>query len=181
MAVIDFDAARRERQAKTDPITFRLGGETFTVRRLITLGEAWVDKLPPAPERFEAAEAESFLLLAQTIAGVYLDPEDRERWWSIFDDPARGVEGDDLLEVIARLSEEVTGRPLSPPPASANGRKAKTNGSTSSSTPAATSDRPSSTRRTGKGSRGSNGRRTTPPALKAGRTSATGSRGTTPS
>lgn len=184
MDCIDFDAARAERRQQTEPLTFRLGGETFTVRA-IGLGDIWLDELhgdnlPAAPERFAPTTPGGRQLLETArVVAHRIVVEDRERWWSIFDEERDPIDAADLYDVVDGLTKAMVARPTSPSGGSAAGRNGKTNGTPSNSEPDGTSEPTSSKSARGKGSAGSNGSPTKRSRKKATATSRTGSRGAT--
>lgn len=138
MPNIDFDAARRERLRRDDPLTFTLGGETFRCRDAIGLADLWAEPPDPPKDIAEGATTEQGLIwlrFAQTIT-TYIVDDDIERWWSLFEpDHDEIIQGRDLIDIANRLSEEYTGRPLSPSGDSSTGPPATTTGSNSSSEP----------------------------------------------
>lgn len=138
MPNIDFDAARRERLRREDPLTFTLGGESFLCRDAIGLADVWGEPPEPPKDIAEGATtdmARTWMRLAQIIT-TYIVPEDLDRWWALFSpETDEIIQGKDLLNVVDRLTEEFTGRPTSPSDGSPNGQSGGTTGSTSSSEP----------------------------------------------
>lgn len=138
MPNIDFDAARRERQRRDDPLTFELGGETFKCRDALGVCDLW-NEPPEPPERIVKGAthpvARTFLLVARDIAQLLI-PAELDRWWALFDpDHPELIQGEDLLDVLNRLSEEYTSRPTSPSDDSSNGQPDGGTGSNSNSEP----------------------------------------------
>lgn len=130
----DFDAARAELLRGAEPVSFTLGGETFVCRPVVPMGDIWRGGIK-APERFTADQpgGRIFLQFSEQVA-LFLAPKDRDRFWSIFDDPEGEVIGAELITIVNWLTEVYTGRPQSPSTASPSGLPAVT-GSPSSSTP----------------------------------------------
>lgn len=139
MPNLDFDAARRERQRQRehDPLTFTLGGQTFHVRDDFGLADLWAEHPEPPKTIADGATTERavlFLNLARSAAS-FLIPDDLDRWWGLFD-PATAeiIKGEDLLDVVNGLNEEISGRPTSPSSDSSDSPPTVT-GPTSSSPP----------------------------------------------
>lgn len=127
MAHKDFGAARREARPDDDPITFSLGGETFTVPEPFpALPLMDLASLDPETDGPEAARAFRDCLLAM------LDDGDHSR----FRKACAKVRADsDLLgDIVKWVLAEVTGRPTR--------RRSSSGGSPSSTGPSSSGDSP---------------------------------------
>jgi hypothetical protein len=121
MAHADFDAMRAERRRMlaADPITFRLGGETFTCRdqpplsHLLQVGD--IDDL----ER--ASLAEIVQTIADMVDGLLVD-DDRPRWQEMLLSTGHDLDAVDLIELAGYLTEQYVSRPSRPPTGSSDGR-----------------------------------------------------------
>lgn len=130
MAPLDFDAARKERLRKRDPIMFTLGGETFTCLPFVPFGVAW--GLVDTPETPDASTPAAAYKNLATFVADCLIPADVDRWWQLFVSKTEPIDGDTLLEVVNALSAAYTGRPTSPSTGSPAGRRKATGRSKSS-------------------------------------------------
>lgn len=114
----DFDAEARERLAKKTASTFRLGGETFTIRRKVR------------PEAFTAytnmdendPDASKSLSVIDDMLLAIIVPGDQQKYIEVReyngDDEDRVVGLEDLMDVVLWCVEEVTGRPPTQPSSS---------------------------------------------------------------
>jgi hypothetical protein len=118
----DFDAARRERQAKRVPVQFTLGGERFTLLPVIPIGSAF--DLIDAPEITSSDDMGSTAVraLCSFIAGSLADGQ-TERWEAVLRSTADPVDPESILEVATYITEVYTGRPTGPSTGSSDGRK----------------------------------------------------------
>jgi hypothetical protein len=118
----DFAAARQEHD--DDPITFKLGGQVFGVRRRIPAGYL-LD--------VSAVEQDPALLAVYLNAALLDDDTDENdessavRFDRLLHDPHalgknKPVEIDLLSDIVAYVIEEQTGRPTKPPAHSPRGR-----------------------------------------------------------
>lgn len=139
MATHDFDAARKERLRERDPISFRLGGQTFTCLPVIPVGA--VLDLEAAPE-IDDDEARAAKELARFIDNTLVEA-DRERFQQLLRNRAEPIDGTALFQVAVFLAGEYTARPTSPSTGSSGGRG--TDGATSSSPPDTTASATSET------------------------------------
>lgn len=140
----DFDAARAERLRGTDPVTFTIGGETFTCVPSPCVGDALA--LADAPERGDNP-SEALRAIIGFVRAL-LRPADRRRWdRTIRRQKAsrlrRGqpVSSEEIWEVALWLTAEHSARPTRPPTGSSGGRPPSGDSSnrSSSTTPAETS------------------------------------------
>lgn len=125
MPNLDFDAARRERQAARDPIQFKLGGKTFTCKPAIPF-ERLLDAMDT-----EGTVGDLFRHLVDFVASC-LPPDQQDPWRKVVANPKVPVEETDVHAVAAYLTAVYAARPTSPPAGSAAGRRS--NGRASSST-----------------------------------------------
>lgn len=122
----DFDAARRAKQVERDPVTFTLGGETFTVLPDPTLGDTF--DLADAPEitreDFDPSRSADHTLVRtlKNFIRRMLPEEDRAR----FDLAMYRIPTTDsyvIVECAVYITEQVTTRPTEPPASSSRGRQ----------------------------------------------------------
>lgn len=129
---IDFDAARRERERAThEPLTFTLGGETFTCLDSAPIG-IFVDAIDDIERGWSNRAYMNFVL------GVVVEA-DEERLRSVFrrkpvaatgDTPAMpAIDPGDVDDVFQALVDAYTGRPTVRPSDSSDG--SPTTGATS--------------------------------------------------
>lgn len=111
MAHRDFDAEVAERARERDPITFTLGGVTFTGRAVCPFGAAL--DLAAAPE----ITAD----LAGAVAGIvaFLEQVVVDDQAELVADAVRKVNADTSYSVVRWLSEQYAGRPTVPSSGSA--------------------------------------------------------------
>lgn len=131
MPTLDFDAARRERLRARDPISFTLGGETFTPLPCVPFAAAWDLIDAPDPTGEQEAPLIAYRGLAAFIAEC-LPPADTERWWALFASRDEPIDGVALREVATFLTAAYTGRPTSPSTDSSAGRPKTSRRSSSS-------------------------------------------------
>jgi hypothetical protein len=121
MAHKDFDAALRAVDAYTiEPVTFRFGGEDFTVNPVPTIGDARDLLLAPAPtpENEEAAR----LALMTFIRRMLVDDETRDRWDKmLYRVPM--TKADALVGIADYIVEAATGFPTRRRRSSSGGRR----------------------------------------------------------
>ena len=128
----DFDAARAERERKTEPVTFRLGGEDFTCVLAPSVGDAL--DLADAPEP-EASLIGSVRAIVRFVDKM-LVAGDRERFAALIrqmDTPHGPINSYDLIELGVWLGEEYGGRPTEPSTESWDGRETTGRASSSAS------------------------------------------------
>lgn len=114
---LDFDADRRE--AVNKPLTFSLGGETFTT----------VARVPAGYYLGMFADGGAVLNMHQFMRSVLID-DDVDRFEKMLlrkDDP---ISDDTFIMVTTRLMEALSGRPTSAPSPSAGGSSTTGDGST---------------------------------------------------
>ena len=106
MAFRDFDAEVAERARERDPITFTLGGVSFTGRPVCPFGA--VLDLAAAPE--------ITVDLAGAVAGIvaFLEQVVLEEDAPKVADAVRKVNADTAYQVVRWLSEQYAGRPTQP-------------------------------------------------------------------
>lgn len=121
----DFDAARRERLAGLDPVTFTLGGVTFACKRSIPFEVL----LRTITEERTVSAADLFRFECAFIADC-LDA-DLDLWEKVLTNPADPVIETDVEGVVRYLVEVYGARPTSPSSGSSAGRK-RTGGRSSS-------------------------------------------------
>lgn len=105
-SVIDLDEA--------DPLTFDLGGETFTCYPEVQ-GKTILDIMRTAAVSDEDARG---LLMAVSMTDFFekvMPPEEYERFSQLMEDPKRIVPMDTLSEIMSWLIEEYTERPTKQP------------------------------------------------------------------
>lgn len=136
----DFDAARRERLAAYDPITFRLGGKSFKCKAAIPF-ESLI--LAMDLER-ELPRDELFRHTCGFVAECLADETSRKRWAEVLVNVAEPVESDDVYAVTRWLVGVYAARPTSPSPGSSRGRRPT--GASSNGKGSATSRRKASPR-----------------------------------
>jgi hypothetical protein len=106
--------------APPDPVPFEIVGtdrhgeswtEPFTARATLTLAETL------------ALGDDEIVNTAWQVAFIrsVLLPEDADRFDALIADTDRLIEAPTIWQIVARLAEEMTGRPTSPPVASPNG------------------------------------------------------------
>jgi hypothetical protein len=114
---IDFDAARAEN--RNEPLTFTLGGESFTCCAELPVGH-----LLGMMDNLKTMDFLAFVLFE----------EDRGRFEALL---CRGgddvITADDLVIVVRRLLEVYTGRPTTPPSPTSSGAVPTGDGSTGGS------------------------------------------------
>lgn len=121
MPTFDFDAARRERLAKLDPVAFRLGGVTFKCKPTIPF-ESLI--LAMEAESKAKGAAARYRIGCEFVADCLLDPtKDRPRWQKVLTNRDEPVTEDDVDPVIQKLVQVYSARPTSPSPASSGGRR----------------------------------------------------------
>lgn len=131
----DFDAARAERERRTDPVTFRLAGEEFTCVLAPAVGDVFDLIDAPEPDSDAGIRAVRHAL---AFIEKLLIPGDRDRFRSAIRDPeADGgpVEPQDVMDVMTFLAREFTARPTEPSGDSSSGRRSAgpdSNGTTTS-------------------------------------------------
>lgn len=122
MGDLDFDAARRERLQQRQPVTFTLGGQTFTCLPVVPFAKCWA--IADAPDLAEAAQKpqmELMRILAGMIADMLIE-EDEARWWDLFASKTEVIDQATLYDVASTLTERFAGRPTSPSTDSSDGR-----------------------------------------------------------
>lgn len=127
----NFDAGRRAADPERDPVTFALGGDTFTVVPDPSLGDTLdLADAPDLPERQLDLEQVVPLELVRALKRfirAMLDPDDRDRFdLALFRVPAR--DGYVFVEIASYITEHVTGFPTEPPANSSGGRTSTTTG-----------------------------------------------------
>lgn len=121
----DFDASRRAYAPERDPVTFTLGGETFTVLPDPTLGDTF--DLADAPD-ISAADFDpngaADLKLVRILTGFIrrmVPEEDRARFdRALYRIPSTSAYV--IVECAEWITEQVVGRPTEPPASSSSGR-----------------------------------------------------------
>ena len=139
----DFDAARAERERKTEPVTFRLGGEDFACVLAPSVGDAL--DLADAPEP-EASLIGSVRAIVRFVDKM-LVAGDRERFADLIrqmDTPHGPINSYDLIELGVWLGEEFGGRPTEPSTGSSDGREPTGRASSSASSNGQASSSPTS-------------------------------------
>lgn len=98
MPVKDFDVGRRERLARRDPITFVLGGETFTLVPAIPIGVTLdlADAPEPAPETLDESVAAIVRFLKRAMR-----VEDVERFQALLDRREDPIDALTLIDLAA--------------------------------------------------------------------------------
>lgn len=146
----DFDASRRAYQIDRDPVTFTLGGETFTVLPDPSLGDTF--DLADAPDITPAdlsSDGSPDLVLVRTLARFIrrmLPPDDRARYdKALYSVPS--THSYVIVECAVFITEQVTSRPSEPSGSSSPGRRKTTTGR--SSKPTSAGRTPSKTSRRG--------------------------------
>lgn len=119
MSTFDFDAARRERLAAYDPITFTLGGKSFKCKAAIPF-ESLI--LAMDLER-ELPRDALFRHTCGFVAECLADDANRKRWAGVLVNESEPVEPDDVYAVTRWLVGLYAARPTSPSPGSSRGRR----------------------------------------------------------
>jgi hypothetical protein len=144
----DFDADRRAADPERDPVTFALGGETFTVVSDPSLGDTFA--LADAPE-FDPQDLNSTtsigaLRALKRFIRTMIEPDEHERF-ELALSRVPTTQGYVLMEVAAWIAEQVTGFPTQPPASSSGGRPtSRSGGGTSKHKPGGRSSSPKSRR-----------------------------------
>lgn len=135
----DFDASRRAYQVDRDPVTFTLGGETFTVLPDPSLGDTF--DLADAPEITDAdlsPDGSPDLVLVRVLARFIrrmLPADDRARFdRALYTVPSTHAYV--IVECAVFITEQVTTRPSEPSGNSSPGRRTTTTGRASKPTSA---------------------------------------------
>lgn len=119
---VDYELARRERNAKREPNRIVMGGEEFTLLPVIPIAASF--DLAAAPEPLPGASVDSEAVRAiSTFIRLALVDEDQARFDALLarrDDP---VESADVVAWGAVLAEVYTGRPTEPSTGSSGGRR----------------------------------------------------------
>lgn len=124
----DFDAARAERVRQTEPVSFTLGGETFSCVVEPTLGDILALAGAPEPEESEVEAVRAIL----AFTGEIVVPEDRARFRRLVrrERPRRfrrrrggAFSAADVVALAFWLVEVYTGRPTRPSSGSSDGRR----------------------------------------------------------
>ena len=137
MPSFDFDAARRERLAGYDPISFTIGGQSFTARPAIPF-----EKLLRVVRDDEKLPAHEAFHRSLEFIGSCLPKKDRPRLNKALVNEDEPIEEDEAYAVVAYLVGCYLTRPTQPPSDSSGGRPT-------------TGRRSSSTRRNGSAPKGS--------------------------
>jgi hypothetical protein len=121
----DFDAARRAHHIDRDPVTFTLGGDTFTVLPDPTLGDTFdlADAPDIKPEDFDPDGAPDLVLVRvlRDFIRRMLDEDERPRFdRAMYRIPS--TEAYVIVECAMWITEQVTGFPTEPPASSSSGR-----------------------------------------------------------
>jgi hypothetical protein len=143
MGNIDFDAARKERIQRRDPLTFTVAGQTFTSLPVVPFGTCWA--LADAPEMAEL-EQKPYTEIIRTLAGMVADmlvEDDVPRWWALFDSKTEIIDAATVNEIATGLTEHFAARPTSPSTDSSAGRQSS--GGSSNEAPSPMASVPSET------------------------------------
>lgn len=149
MPSIDFDAARRERLAGRDPISFKLGGQTFVARPAIPFKK--LVRIVTDDQQLNASEAFD---RAVDFVRTCLKKGDGPRLARALENDLQPVEEDDVYAVVAYLVGCYGTRPTRPPSGSSAGRR-RTGGTSSSTRTAGSGPKASGRSRAGSRSTGS--------------------------
>jgi len=138
----DFDAARQERMREAEPVTFTIGGQTFTAVVEPALGDALALADAPEPDQDQAAALRAILAFIRSL----VVPDQRRRWDRMIRRQKASrwlrrrpvVSSQEVFELGFWLSTQYTARPTRPPAGSSGGRRPTgASSSRSSSTPRA--------------------------------------------
>lgn len=120
MPTLDFDAARRERAAKRDPVRFRLGGKTFTCKPVMPF--AWLMDVV-ANDSGKLTLKERYDNSVAFLVEVLATEADRKRLHEVLRDGDDPIGEDDIYDAVSQLVGVYAARPTSPSNGSSAGRR----------------------------------------------------------
>ncbi len=106
----DFDAARAEFKRESDPITFQLGGETFTCIERVPLADAF--EIMDAPDYDLETQSGSFIRVNVSFIKKTLIEGDVARFDALLANRDDVIEAETILAVVNWIGERYAGRPL---------------------------------------------------------------------
>lgn len=118
----DYELARRERNAKREPMQVVMGGERFTLLPTIPLSAGFDLVDAPEPTQTDGLESEAIRAICTFIRLALID-EDQPRWDALLARRKDAIEAPDVLMYGALISEVYTGRPTVPSSGSSGGRR----------------------------------------------------------
>src|SRR5688572_23639137 len=92
----DYELARRERNAKREPVQVEMGGELFTLLPTIPIAAAFDLADAPEPKEGDTLEAEGIRALCSMIRLSVID-DDQPRWDALLARREDAVDGADIL------------------------------------------------------------------------------------